>query len=108
MPRNSSKFDSSKAHSTVRGPANDPAKYLQGGRFFNAAGEFVRDLPGFERAAPDAPSQPEATKLTDEEKRAEALAKAAKKLEGVTTKPDAEVEARKENAEALAAEEKAD
>ena len=108
-------LDKKRPYGTVR-PVGDSSgkliscRYSQDLKFFDANGKFVCNMPGQIQPGETQPSKaPEAEKhVTTEELKADALSKAADKLKGFSSfLPDAEKDAAKENAGALAAEENA-
>ena len=107
MPRNP-EFDPSKPYATTRAiKSKTGAKYVQDGRLYTIAGEYVGFAPGHEAPAPKPPVVPQAAKKSEADKKREALAAAANKL-NLDTIPESVKDAARENAEALAAEENAE
>lgn len=113
MPRKSNKLDRKRKFGTVRcaGAQYAKCKYSQDLKYYDFNGEYVMDIPGQVQPPGDGTPvrKPEAAKKkTPAEVKQDSLSKAADKLKGFTADiPDADKEAVKENAEALAAEENA-
>jgi hypothetical protein len=108
MPRNP-EFDPSKPYATTRAikNANNGAKYVQEGRLYTVTGEYVGVAPGHKAPAPKPAVVPQAAKKSEADKKREALASAANKL-NLDAVPESVKDAARENAEALAAEENAE
>jgi hypothetical protein len=107
MPRNPV-FDPEKPYATTRAVKNKTgAKYVQDGYLFAPTGVCVGRAPGYKEEVKAAPVPQAVKRKSIEDKKKDALAAAADKL-NLDTVPKSVKEAAKENAEALAAEEKAE
>lgn len=98
-------LDKTKEFSKIRNTGNNPERFYQDGRYFNGAGEFVREDADRKSDEPEV-AVPQAAKVNQEELRAAALKAAADRLGklGKAGPPQAVLDAAKENAQALAAE----
>jgi len=107
MPRNP-EFNPDKPYATTRGIKNKAgAKYVQDGKLFKVTGEYIGIAPGHDAPAPKPAVVPQAAKKSEADKKRDALASAASKL-NMDVVPESVKEAARENAEALAAEENAE
>lgn len=107
MPRNP-EFNPDKPYGTTRAiKSASGAKYVQEGRLYTITGEYVGAAPGHKEPAPKPAVVPQAAKKSEADKKREALASAANKL-NMDAVPESVKDAARENAEALAAEENAE